>query len=698
MNKFKEKINYKIIDCILSNFLIFFCICFLYLKYETSYKMILVGILTLIVNNYRIFYYNKFKEIINKIIDKRYIVALLLFIFCLIFKLHGSSIDMYNSFIDTTNEDATSIIIGKAREIRSDEWAVHTPYYFSQKFNDYQKKNSNISYDGQNMILGYNAPVFDITLIGKPFTWGYMLFGNEIGLSWYWCSKLILFVLVSFELCLILTKGNRRVSIIGTLLISFAPPMQWWYVPHMTDAVFWAITILVMAYKFFTINSKRLKILFTILLPCSLIGFALALFPSFQVPLGLISFALFIGLLIRDKEKITFSKKEFYRLIFVFVCFIGVLGYFAISSFDDIKLLLNTVYPGSRISTGGNYNLKDLFTNLTTVFLPYKDINESNNCEISSFIQFAPFFLILWPKISPYLKSKGKKLDLLIGKILLFILIIEIIFMLLGFTEFISKITLFSYINRMHLIYGYTAVLFNIWCINIIWENRIEFDKYLIIVSLILLGLLNVTFLSDINLNYLSKWIYILEIIYFMFICYSIIKFNKKISTFLIFLLIVMASFTINPIASGIKPITNHKVSKIINSEISKNKKSVWMATDSFVLANYLVANGAKVANATNFYPDYKKWDLIDKNKNNDFYYNRYINMKFIVTNNETKFELLSADCIQLYINIDDIKNLNIKYILTKENLSEILDVEDIEYSIIYDSDNDKIKIYKLSY
>lgn len=39
---------------------------------------------------------------------------------------------------------------------------------------------------------------------------------------------------------------------------------------------------------------------------------------------------------------------------------------------DDLSAEVSTVYPGKRISVGGDADISDLFTNLSTVYLPYR--------------------------------------------------------------------------------------------------------------------------------------------------------------------------------------------------------------------------------------------------------------------------------------------------------------------------------------
>ena len=263
----------------------------------------------------------------------RYLIALGVFVFCVALKIHGSSINESNKwFANYPEYEQESIILGESRTIRSDEWLVHTPYYMSQSYNDFEKTSNMMSLEGQDMIIGYNAPVMDITLVAKPFTWGYLQLGNEYGLSWYWCSKVILMLLVSFELCMIVAQKSKKVSLIGMLLITFAPLMQWWFVPHAADVFFWGMAVLVTAYHFFTAKSFGYKNLFTILTPLTVITFIIALFPSLQLPIGLVAIALLVAFLIRDRQNITFRLVDVWRIIVMGVFVLGVVGYTILTS------------------------------------------------------------------------------------------------------------------------------------------------------------------------------------------------------------------------------------------------------------------------------------------------------------------------------------------------------------------------------
>ena len=619
----------------------------------------------------------------------RYLIALLFFVFCVAFNLHGSSINEYNKlFSYSENYDVEGVIVGDSRSIRSDEWIVHTPYYMSQQYNDFGKYSHMMSLEGQDMIIGYNAPVADITVVAKPFTWGYFLLGNERGLSWYWCSKLILLMLVTFELCMIITRKNKKISLLGMLMVSFAPAMQWWFVPHLVDVFFWGMAVLVLAYHFF-VSQKWWRVLFAVLLSLSMITFALTLFPSLQVPLAMVDIVLLVVFLIRDKKQITFRKKDVWWIVAMVGFVLGVLGYTIITSKEAILALYNTVYPGTRVSLGGGAGMKGLFTDLTSFMLPFREITYSNSCEVSNFIHFAPIFLMLYPII--YKKMKRDK-NIIVGNALLVCLIVMATFMLVGFPELLSKITGLSYANRMGAMYGFMATLFTVWGISVIWRKKL-FKHWQVFLVIVIYGFLYVCFVGSNELSYLSWKYYAVLIAVLMALAYLMLMGHKKIFIIGMTIVMLLAGATINPVAKGVSALFDHPLEQKIHEIAENDKEAYWLAVGNTQLAAIGIANGAKVINATNFYPDYEKWELLDSNGEYDKVYNRYAHINVFVSGDKgVKMTVISPDAIRLEIGYEDLLNSwPIKYLVTAGELKG----EDGYYEEIYNDEEGDYYIYE---
>ena len=694
-----EKIRAKwpLIEFLLISLAIVIAFLPMYIVYSQKIAITICLIILELINIAYYFFKEKVTKVFDFLIKYRYLVALILFIILVIFKVSGSSIGVYNNYFPSEGKTSESeVLLGESREIRSDEWMVHTPYYFSQYYNNYQKNSNFMSLSGQDMIIGYNAPIKDISLLAKPLTWGYIFLGNEYGLSFYWCLKIIIFTLASFEVCMIITKKNKALSVLGAFLISYAPAMQWWFVPHICDVFLWGTTLLALGYHFFTAKKRWLKNLCTILLPLAACVFVLALFPSCQIPVGLIAITLLVVFLVRDKNDITFKKKDIFRIVFMAILALIILGYTIIGSKEAIELLYNTAYPGKRVSLGGDYTLDKIFTNLTTLFLPYKDSNVLNNCEVSTFIHFAPFFLMLFPLMKRKLKIH-KDNNLLVGKTLFIILIIEIFFMLIGIPETLAKITLFSYINRMDIVYGFTATLFTIYMFYNFFKYKDLVTLKQFIIALVIYLFCYLLFINKENLLYMPIYIYLFEIIVFGVILIAIYNRRKYFSLSLIFLLLVISSFTINPIRLGISPIEDHELVKACQ-KLNEEDEGYFLTTNNIQISSLLLANGVKVVNAVNFYPDMAKWTAIDKDREHEYDYNRYLHFMITLSDdNKTEYNLLQNDLLELELSLNDLAKWKVKYIVTPTNIEELnWDKNIVSYDYIENIEG--YRIYKLNW
>lgn len=624
------------------------------------------------------------------ILRYRWLVALLVFAVCVLMKLHGSSIAIYNDYLPTMSEGgaaADSEIFGQARAIRSDEWGVQTTTYFSQYYNDYELFSNRKSIGSENAVLDYYAPVKDIVILGKPLSWGYLIFGNEIGLSWYWCSQTILLFMVSFEMIMILTVKNVRLSILGSIMITLAPTIQWFYQPFLNVVFLYAMALFCLGYAFFTTQKLWMKIFTTIVSGPIGVGYALSLYPSLQLTSGIVVVTLLVLCLARDYEHITFQKKEWYRIAIVALMAGGMLGHFVLQSYGDLLAEMNTVYPGKRISVGGDQRISDLFTDLRNVFLPYKDVNVLNNCEVASFIHLGPLFLLLFPKIERYYRDREDK-EILVGKGLFGLMLIEIFFMCAGFTEILSEITLFKYVNRMKMTYGWTAVLFSVWCIGALWKYKDIFKNYQKILSAVLYGLICLTLIDDSMLEYEPLSYFLMEICAFVVIILFMVYAKKKATFYSLTAMMCIAGVTVNPLCSGISPITDHPISEFIAEASAEDPDATWITVNtSFVIANFAAANGARVINATNFLPDFDKWAILDEDNQYADIWNRYANQNVTFTTEETYIELIQSDYTNWFLNPNDLEKLGVRYVLAGGDASAALAEAGVAFDEVFTQD-----------
>ena len=634
---------------------------------------------------------------INYLIKYRFVISIIIFITVLIFKLHGSSIGMWDSIVtQKINNNSATTILGKPRAIRSDEWDTQVPYYLAQATNNkfYPLINQNIRSDGQNMIIAYNSPVWDITILSKPCNWGFLLMGKDYGFSWYWGSKLIFLFLLSFEMSMILTKGNKQISLLGAIWITLSPAIQWWFMQHVGDLILYSQAIIVSFYYFIkNFNSLKYKIIFGVLFSLSCIGFALVIYPAIQVPMAY-TCLLFMILIITDyRKQIKISYKDVLLIIIIFISTVSILAYFIYNCLDAIKILLNTSYPGKRISTGGEIQPYFLQIFLTNIFLPFRDISFLNNCEVSSFFNFLLAIIFSLPFLIIN-KVKGLKY----GLALLFSSVFEACWMLFSFPEAFSKITLLSYVTgqRMMITFGITTVYLSIWAFAVFSDLKPINKISSIIISFLVSIIYFLSIIESPMRTYLKFKYYILVLLLFFILNYLFLRGIKKSFIVIMLAVIFISGATVNPIAQGIGSIYNKVLSKQIIDIKQNDPSSNWVVLDNTYLSGYLISNGVKCLNADNFYPDLNLWSKLDVNKKYFNIYNRYAHINLVLTTNNTTFKLLHPDSIQINLNLSDISKMNIKYILTKTNLTTAFKNNNIYFNNIYPKDKDGFYIYKV--
>lgn len=667
---------------------------------------------------------NKLKSFGLKVLKWRYVIGFVAFIIGVSLQLHGSSISNWNNFgvRETKNgnqqmtvnqytkpgsdiidiplelrnwvhlnghEDGT--IIGVPRMIRTDEWLVQTPFYISQANTGAKFVNKHYGLSGQNMMIAYNAPVKDISVIGKPFNWGYLFLGASYGISWYWCSKIILMVLLAYEFSMILTKGNRLLSVIGSFWITFTPAIQWWFMQHLGDVVFYSLAIMVLVYHYLRHHHKYAKIGIAILLSMSIIGFVLVIYPGFQV-----TFAYYIlGFLIIEFG-LAFKEKRFtlFDTIIVIITLLSsfsVIGLTLLKSKEAIQATLNTVYPGHRISSGGTMgfnHLSDLFTNL---ILPFKMPTGTNQVEASTSINLFPMIL----GALPFTLKKEKLSENAFGLFTIFYGIFLFLYTIIGVPTVIAKMSLFSYVtsSRSWQTFAVIAVFATLWFIAYLWEEKNNYSNFLVasVMILILALLMIMTVLNPTYIAFIGKK-YLLVIIIGLLLMVLAITYHKKwLFTLVTLAFITISGMTVNPLVKGLSTLTDKKLSQGIIKLVEKDPKAKWISEGS--LYNYPQMFGAYTLNSVRFYPDISLMKKIDKSNQFENAWNRYSHMQVFLTSEKTKMEAPVPDVLNLQLNKDELSQINVTYVLSHRNLNEEYGSS---FDIVYGPDKDGNRIYQL--
>ncbi|KXT84045.1 hypothetical protein STRDD11_01147 [Streptococcus sp. DD11] len=540
------------------------------------------------------------------------------------------------------------------------------------------------------MIVAYHSPVSHISIIGKPFNWGALFLSPSRALSWYWCFKIITFILLAFEFTMILTKGNKALSSVAAFFITYIPAIQWWFMQHLGDVVWFTLLALVAIYHYFNSKKTSSKIGFAALLSSSLIGFVLVIYPAFQVIFAYIILMYFLVHFFRALRKKEL-KKEDWIIMAVTLCVTGlVVGISLYQSLDAVLASLETVYPGSRVSTGGGTPIAVIASLFLNIFLPYKLPSILNQVELASSLNFLPFLLLTLP----FILDKKHLKENLFGLFLSLYSVFLLFYVFVGVPEWLAKLTLFSFVTsgRAWQALAVISVFVSFWFINYVWHlDRRKIMK--VVLPLSLLSFFFCVYLivsNQMYRDYISRGMTLLAASFVLLsFLLGVFKY-KRLFALSMLAICLLAGFTVNPIVSGIGVVEDKKLSYAIKDIVQKEPQAVWM-TDNNMLYNYPQMFGAKMINGVRFYPDREEMKKIDTKGQYENEWNRYAHIKPLLTEGAVTMSNSRPDVLDMQVNTETIRKLKVSYLISSRDLSaEFGD----EFRMVYGPDKDGNRIY----
>lgn len=592
----------------------------------------------------------------------------------------GSSITAYNSYIQPNiSGDNFTAIWGKERGIRSDEWAVQTMYMLSQGASEFDYFNSNLRGTLTDMFTLINAPVKDVLMISKPFHLGFIFFGNDVGLSIWWFGRLIALIFATFELSMILTNKKKLVSLCAAILLTFSSATQWWYSTYLIDLLIYGQMLVVLLNVFITNSKKHVKYLSAFGIVVAMTGYVFSLYPAWQVPLVYVYGLMGIWVIAKNAKNYKINKHDIIVIVVTILCVLALLGYFWIKSGDTVKSIMSTDYPGSRTVTGGDSaGVVNTYAYVYGMFLPDKEIG--NTSEYSGMISLFPLSIII--AVIYMIKNKKKDLFLIL---MLVITTIMFLWINVGFGGTISKLILFSLSTeaRMSIILGVVQVYIITYVLGNIKQNESIIKNNILAVVLSILFTVFAVFMAykDIISDYMSKRMIVISGLFIVTISFGIFKANnekiKSITLTVLMLFSIITGMKVNPLIRTTDVIYEKPFAKKIQEISANDKDAIWICDNtSFVINNYVMANGVHTINSTNEFPDFEMYEKLfgEENAYSDELkgiYNRYAHVSINLIDGETFLSLNDPDSFTIHLNSADLEKLNVNYVVSLRDLND---------------------------
>jgi hypothetical protein len=362
---------------------------------------------------------------------------------------------------------------------------------------------------------------------------------------------------------------------------------------------------------------------------------------------------------------------------------------------NSIGPMTQTVYPGKRISQGGDTPPYYFNMFLTNPFLSHDTQTDINACEFSSCFNFLPAVLLSIPIIA----KRRKNVSLKFGIALSIYSVFFALYMAFPFLpKTIAKITLLSYVTgaRSMIVYSFSAMLLSIWALSLLSREKCIGKAYAAVVSLAV----GATYVSTVFLGLrdvlrLRQWVGVILI--FVVLNYLLLRGKKYVFSAIMVLVVLYSGITVNPVNIGVGAITNNQLSREIREVDQKNQGVNWLAVGGDYANTLIYANGAVSLGGINNYPDLTKWKAIDPDGKFSNVYNRSAHITYGITEDKTSFDLIAPNSFSVSVTTADLKKLNVQFIVSNEPLSNF-DDSTAAFTELYKPDAKNFSIYKVNY
>jgi len=623
--------------------------------------------------------------IAEKIFEKRWTIGAIFILIFTVLEIHGSSISFYADIL--AHPELSDIILGKYRPIRSDEWAVFTPFAFSQYFTNFSFVSDIVRAAPTNIFMTYGQAVWHPAIIFRPAQIGYLFLDAGSGLAFFWMGRLVVLFLMSFEFARLILQVNKKLSVIYAIMVAFSPLAQWWWSVNSIAEILAAGQGVVVCWKLYLENFQDRKRFFYLAGFLYAAGvFIFGIYPAWQVTFGYVFLFCLIAVSFQQKNSLQSLWRDKFFWIAGFVIMLAPIIHAVYASKDMIELQMATEYPGRRFTLGGNLPVEFLpfilFGYGLDIVLPVKDITSVlNNCEAASFFTMAPLGWLMFL----YLRFYQKQKDLLLT--LLFVL--TIFFTVWEFIELPAFLAKFSFlsmtiITRLRTALDFAQLVMVFRALTLIKNFPSPFSR-LVLAEVI--AILSVASLY----NFVPEWFGVKSVsAIFVFTSLSIFLFLSpmNIKNFVVLaILMLMIGATINPVNKGVDVIYKMPVGQKISEIIQQDKKSLWLVVnDGVALNNFPIMFGAPTINSTNVYPVLERWKKFDAEGKNFKIYNRYAHIKIILQNDlPTNFSTNRPDFFDLNLNPADLTKLEVKYIFSRNSELENFSTQQVKIQKIFE-------------
>ncbi|QIL81853.1 hypothetical protein G7047_19455 [Diaphorobacter sp. HDW4A] len=286
----------------------------------------------------------------------------------------GSSLPLLLDRAKILQHDGANFI-GKAQEVRRDEWLIVTPLAMSQSAEPMALASVNPLHGvyGQNMnVVGMSgAPTLGLEAIAKPASWGFFSLDLKRALAWYWWFPFFAcFLALWAVLRCWFAMDWRKAAVLAVLVPGSAYSVGWSGWPAYVS--FFPLLAALAATRMLLADSKLVVSSWGLVLGWAAAGFVLVLYPGWQIPLAYLMGLVTLSQLWQMRSRLNVGMAQAMGVVLAVLVGGALLGAWWSDAHDAIRSLGQTVYPGQRSAELGGYvepwHLSKGLANLVTLY------------------------------------------------------------------------------------------------------------------------------------------------------------------------------------------------------------------------------------------------------------------------------------------------------------------------------------------
>ncbi|MEQ1637407.1 MAG: hypothetical protein ABL903_12000 [Methylococcales bacterium] len=410
---------------------------------------------------------------------KKYWFENVIFILLLLYTLFYFTPSSYAEALKLLGIPNEGLIFSTSKPIRSDEWSVWTPYLQALVNNHFQRFNAYSIYHED--FRNFNAlPIYDWALFFKPQFWSFLIAEPARAFSFHHGFLIAAFI-VGWKLLIqkILAPyqyASPGIAVSFSLLLFFSGFIQTvWTTMGPIIAIFPWLMLALLSWKRHSISYYALLTYITTVWLL-----------SHTYPPLIISSA-YLGLIILGAFQTNFLGNTKRCIFSLLACAIGLLitvYYYR----DVIVIMMNTVYPGKRMSVGGEGNIYNWLSTL----IPYITHGYNNRavvvddiaiCEATAVSSLLPLLSLCFANVRTIKQLFCKEIILLSSLAIFFS-----IWWLLPVPQLIGSLFLLTKVAAHRLFFA-LGLTFNLIALLVLVRQGAELTLKRLVIFSLLLGL-----------------------------------------------------------------------------------------------------------------------------------------------------------------------------------------------------------------